>query len=167
MKNLMLALICLSLSYGVFAQTAAEIKLVQNRGLMMDFTGNLQQFNSKIKKIQKKADRQFTAQQAIIDLEQKYISEEQEIVDSRNENNMRLDQLVYHISDKEKLMREQSLLDLKQMQLSQKIVDFETRIIQIEQHVKANYVEDVNLSNEFHSANITAYIEALDNIAFD
>jgi len=167
MKNLLLVLVCFSLSYSVLAQTTIEEELAQNRGLIMDFTGNLQQINSKIKEIKKKADKQFSIYQAIIDLEQKYLNEEQEIVNSRNENNLRLDQLVYHIADKGQLIKEQSLLDLKQMQLSQRIVDFETRIMQIEQHVKTNYVEDVNLRNQSHSASITAYIEELNNIAFD
>jgi hypothetical protein len=167
MKNLLLLLVCFSLSYCALAQTTIEEELAQQRGLIMDLTGNLQQINGKIEQIKKKANEQFTTQQAIIDLEQQYLKEEQEVVENRNEDNMRLDQLIYHISDKEKLVKEQSLLDLKQMKLSQRVIDFETRIMQVEQHVKTNYVEDVNLRNQSHSANITAYIEELNNIAFD
>ena len=167
MKNLLLLLVCFSLSYCALAQTTIEEELAQQRGLIMDLTGNLQQINGKIEQIKKKANEQFTTQQAIIDLEQQYLKEEQEVVENRNDDNMRLDQLIYHISDKEKLVKEQSLLDLKQMKLSQRVIDFETRIMQVEQHVKTNYVEDVNLRNQSHSANITAYIEELNNIAFD
>ena len=167
MKNLLLLLVCFSLSYCALAQTTIEEELAQQRGLIMDLTGNLQQINGKIEQIKKKANEQFTTQQAIIDLEQQYLKEEQEVVENRNEDNMRLDQLIYHISDKEKLVKEQSLLDLKQMKLSQRVIDFETRIMQVEQHVKTNYVEDVNLRHVSHSASITNYIEELDNIAFD
>jgi hypothetical protein len=167
MKNLMLLFVCISLCYSSRAQNSIEDELAQYSGLMMDLDGSLQQINDKIKQIKKKADAQFTNQQAIIDLEQRYLNEEREILEARREDKMRLDQLIYHIADKEKWLKEQSLLDLKQLQLSQKIVDFETRIMQIEQHVKTNYVEKLNLLNPSHSANITAYIEALNNIAFD
>ena len=167
MKNLLLLLVCFSLSFSTLAQTSIAQELAINSGLMMDVTGNLRQIKTKIKQIQKKAEVQFSSKQAIIDLEQKYLKEEQDIVNSRNEDNMRLDQLVHHISDKEKLVKEQDLLDLKQMQLTQSIVDFETRMLQIEQHVKTNYVEDFNLRHVSHSASITNYIEELDNIAFD
>lgn len=167
MQKLLILLVCFSLSYCTSAQNTIEEELAQNKGLIMDFTGNLQQINSKISEIKKKAKQQFAIQQAIIESEQKYLNEQEELISNRDENNMRLDQLVYHIADKEKLVKEQALIDLKQMQLSQRIVDFETRIMQIEQHVKTNYVEDVNLRNQSHSASITAYIEELNNIAFD
>lgn len=167
MKNVILTFVCLSFTFFTIAQTIIEDELAQNKGLIMDCTGNLEQIQGKIKEIKKKADRQFVFQQSIIDLQQKDLDGRRELIEARDENNMRLDELVYHISDKESLVREQSRLDLKQLQLTQRIIDFTTRMMQIEQHVATNYVDNVNMRNQSHSAHITAYIEELDRIAFD
>lgn len=167
MKNVLLTLVCLSFTFFTIAQDTIEDELAQNKGLIMDCTGSLEQIQGKIKEIKKKADQQFAFQQSIIDLQQRDLDERRELIEARDESNMRLDELVYHIDEKEGVVKEQSLLDLKQMQLTQRMIDFTTRIMQIERHVATNYVENVNVRNQSHSANITAYIEELDRIAFD
>lgn len=165
MKYLTTTLVCFSMFLCIQnaqAQGTIEEELAQNKGLMMDCTGNLEQVMRKIKEIKRKATYEFSAKQSIIDMEQKSLAEEQEIIENRVEENMRLDVLVYHIQDKEKLAREQSILDLKQQELGQRIIDFKTKMLQIEQHLASNYLESILQQNKSINSTITAYIADLD-----